>query len=384
LSGFLPYGRQAIDPSDVAAVVAALQSDYLTTGPMVARFEEAFARFVGARHAVAVTNGTAALHAAYAAVGIGPGDEVIVPAMTFAATANAACYLGARPVFADVASGTLLLDHDGLDHLVTERTKAIVAVDYAGQPCAYPALRAFADKHGLALVADACHALGGSLDGRPVGSLADLSTFSLHPVKPMTTGEGGVVTTDDPDLAERMRVFRNHGITTDHRQREQAGTWHYDMVGLGFNYRLSDLHCALGLSQLARLPAWVSRRRELAARYGDLLAGLQDVRPLEVRLGVGHGWHLMVVRLMGACPPGLRDAVLAGLRARGIGANVHYKPVHLHAYYREQLGTRLGMAPVSEDAFARIVTLPLFPAMEDADVDRVVGALGEVLDDVRR
>lgn len=383
MSGFLPYGRQTIDASDVEAVVEALQSDYLTTGPTVARFEEAFAQFVGVRYAVAVANGTAALHTAYAALGIGPGDEVIVPAMTFAATANAACYLGAKPVFADVECDTLLLDHNVLDPLVTERTKAIVAVDYAGQPCAYPALRAFADRHGLALVADACHALGGSLNGRRVGSLADLSTFSLHPVKPMTTGEGGVITTDDPDLAERMRVFRNHGITTDHRQREQAGTWHYDMVGLGFNYRLSDLQCALGLSQLARLPVWVERRRELAARYIGLLAGLPDVRPLEVRPGVGHGWHLMVVRLIGACPPGFRDVVLAGLRARGIGANVHYKPVHLHAYYREHLGTHPGLVPVSEDAFARILTLPLFPAMGDDDVDRIVGALEEVLEDVR-
>jgi len=199
----------------------------------------------------------------------------------------------------------------------------------------------------------------------------------------MTTGEGGVITTNDPQWAERLRIFRNHGISTDHRQREQAGTWHYDVVSLGFNYRLSDLQCALGLSQLARLPSWVRRRRELAARYLAMLGDLPGVQPLEVRSGVGHGWHLMVIRLTGTCQPGLRDTVLAGLRARGIGANVHYKPVHLHPYYRVQMGTQPGMAPVAEDAFLRILTLPLFPAMEDADVDRVVGALEEVLDEVR-
>lgn len=382
MSGALPYGRQAIDDEDIAKVVAVLRSDYLTTGPMVAQFEDAFAFAVGARHAVAVANGTAALHVAYAALGLGPGDEVLVPALTFAATANAVLYTGATPVFADVLPGTLLLDPDALSSLVTERTRAVVGVDYAGQACDYEALRRFAQKHGIALVADACHALGGRLAGRPVGSLADLSTFSLHPVKPMTTGEGGVVTTDDDNLARRMRVFRNHGITTDHRERELAGTSHYDMVQLGYNYRLSDIQCALGLSQLAKVPDWTARRQYLADLYQARFQGHDRVRPLDVRPDVSHAWHLFVVLLREDLAGEPRERVLSGLRARGILANVHYRPVYLHPYYREKVGTRPGLAPVAEAAYARVLTLPLFPAMSEADVFRVVETLDQVLDDV--
>lgn len=380
--GVLPYGRQAVDEEDIAAVAAVLRSDYLTTGPAVTAFEEAFAREVGAAHAVAVANGTAALHVAYSALGIGPGDEVIVPAMTFAATANAVCFTGARPVVADVDPRTLLIDPATLPRLLTPRTRAVVAVDYAGQACAYDALRAFTDAHGLFLVADACHALGGSLGGRPVGSLADLSTFSLHPVKPLTSGEGGVITTDDPERARIMKTFRNHGITTDHRQRELAGTWHYDMVALGYNYRLSDIQCALGLSQLKRLRDWTRRRQALARAYREAVRGESGFELLSVREGVDHAWHLMVVRLGGDGPPDTRDRVIAGLRARGIGANVHYRPFHLHPYYRQHHAMGPGMAPHAEEAFERIVTLPLFPAMAEADVQRVVDTLREVLADV--
>ena len=370
----LPYGRHELDDDDVAAVLDVLRSDWLTTGPKVDEFERALADTVGTAHAVAVANGTAALHAAYAALGLGPGDEVVVPALTFAATANAAVYCGATPVFADVDAHTLLVDPAAAEALVGPRTRALVGVDYAGQPCDWDALRAVADRHGLALVADACHALGGTDAGRPVGSLAGLSTFSFHPVKPVTTAEGGAVTTDDADLAARMRTFRNHGITTDHRQRAEAGAWFYEQVELGFNYRLSDLQCALGITQLAKLGRFVARRSELAARYDELLADVPGAEPLAVRDGVRHAYHLYVVRVPG------RDRVFAALREAGIGANVHYVPVHLHPYYRRTLGTAEGLCPVAEAEAARILSLPLFPAMHDEDVDRVVRALAAALE----
>ena len=370
----LPYGRQAIDEDDIAAVVEALRSDWLTTGPRVGWFEEAFAEVAGTAHAVALSSGTAALHALVHALGVGPGDEVIVPPMTFAATANCILYTGATPVFADVDPSTLLLDPVDAERRITDRTRAILAVDYAGQPCDWGLLRALADDYGLALGADACHSLGGDDHGRPVGSLADASAFSLHPVKHVTTGEGGVVTTDDEELAARMRRFRNHGISTDHRERAEAGAWFYEMVELGFNYRITDFQCALGLSQLGKLPGWVERRRALAARYDAALAGLPAVRPLRRRQGAGHAFHLYVVRVP------RRDEVFAELRAAGIGANVHYIPVHLHPYYRERLGTGPGLCPAAEDAFAEILSLPLFPGMSEADVDDVVASLAEAVE----
>ncbi|MBZ0287076.1 MAG: aminotransferase class I/II-fold pyridoxal phosphate-dependent enzyme, partial [Anaerolineae bacterium] len=234
-STLLPYGRQYIDDDDIQAVVETLKSDWLTTGPKVKEFEQAFAAFTGAEHAVAVANGTAALHCAMYALNIQPGDEVIVTPMTFAASANCVLYQGGTPVFADVEPDTLLIDPEQVRRKITPHTKAIVAVDYAGQPCDYDALQAIANEFGLAIVADACHAIGGTYRERAVGTLADLSTFSLHPVKHMTTGEGGVITTNDADMAQRMRLFRNHGITTDHHQRAQTGGFFYEMVDLGYN-----------------------------------------------------------------------------------------------------------------------------------------------------
>jgi perosamine synthetase len=374
----LPYGRQVIEDDDVQAVVEVLRSEWLTTGPRVGAFEEAFAAFTGAREAVAVSNGTAALHAAMHAVGVEPGDEVIVPAMTFAASSNAVVYMGATPVFADVDPQTLLLDPDSAAAKITSRTKAIVAVDYAGQPCDYPRLRALADRHGLALVADACHAIGGALDGRAVGTLADVSTFSFHPVKHVTTGEGGMITTDAPELARRMRTFRNHGITTDHRQRAEQGSWFYEMVDLGYNYRLADFQCALGMNQLRKLPGWIQRRRAIARRYDEAIAALPAVRPLAVRAGAEHAYHLYVVRLDLARLDADRATVFQALRAEGIGVNVHYIPVYLHPFYRERFGMEPGLCPEAEAAYAEIVSLPMFAAMRDADVDDVVTALGKV------
>lgn len=372
----LPYGRQTIDEDDIAAVVEVLRSDWLTTGPKVEEFERAFAAFTGAAQAVAVANGTAALHASMAALGIGAGDEVLVPAITFVATANCVVYQGGTPVFADVDPATLLLDPADAARKITPRTKAIIAVDYAGQPCDYQALRALAEQHGLALVADACHALGASSGGRPVGSLADLSTFSLHPVKPITSGEGGVVTTDNESFAHRLRTFRSHGISSDFRQREKQGSWAYEMVELGYNYRLSDVQCALALSQLRKLPRWIARRRQIAAIYDAAFSGQAAVQPLAIRPGVAHGYHLYVIRLA----PGLdRETLFQTLRAARIGVNVHYAPVHLHPFHRRRFGTAPGLCPHAETVSAQILSLPIFPAMTDGDVESVVRAIASAL-----
>ena len=376
--GFVPYGRQIVDEDDIAAVVEVLRGDWLTTGPAVPRFEEAFASFVGAEHGVAVANGTAALHLAMAAAGIGPGDEVIVPALTFVASANAARYVGATVVFADVRADTLTIDVDHAASLITPDTKAIVAVDYAGVPCDLDALLALAEQHGLVVVEDACHAPGAVYRGRRVGSIADLSTFSFHPVKSLTTGEGGMVTTSDSVLAERVRLLRNHGITTNFREREARGTWSYDMAELGFNYRLSDLNCALGASQLAKLPAWVDRRQQLAARYDERLASFEWLRTPVVPEDRTSGWHLYPVRLETDDPAAARQTAFNHLRANGIGVNVHYLPVYLHSAY-QALGYQPGLCPTAEAAYQRLLSLPMWPGLPHEDQDRVVELLAEAV-----
>jgi perosamine synthetase len=375
----IPYGRQSIDEEDIKAVVDVLRSDYLTTGPQVAEFEEVFADYVGAKEAVAVSSGTAALHCAMYALDIGEGEEVIVPPITFAATANSVVFQGGTPVFADVEADTLLLDPKQVAEKITERTKAIIAVDFAGQPCDYDDLKDLAHSNGLALVADACHALGASYKKKSVGSLADLNTFSFHPVKHITTGEGGMITTADPELARQMRLFRNHGIASDHLERERLGSWFYEMVELGYNYRLTDLQCALGKSQLLKLRRWVERRREIARRYDNAFADLTLFDLPAVRKGVYHSYHLYVVLLRLDRLSAERATIFKALRAKGIGANVHYIPVHLHPFYRQRFGTRPGICPVSEFAYERVISLPLFHGMTDEDVNRVVETVTSVM-----
>lgn len=375
----LPYGRQRLDEDDIRAVVEVLRSDYLTTGPKVAEFENAFAAFVGAKEAVAVSSGTAALHAAVYAADIGPGDEVITSPMTFAATANCVVFQGGTPVFADVDPDTLLIDPVQVEEKITLQTKAIIAVDYAGQPCDYDALRRIADRHGLALIADACHALGARYKGRLVGALADLTAFSFHPVKHITTGEGGMITTNDPELAQRMRNFRNHGITTDHHQRQVKGSWFYEMVDIGFNYRLTDLQCALGLSQLRKLPEWIERRQRIARRYDEAFADMRKFSPLKLRADVTHAYHLYIIQLDLERLQGGRSDVFCALKAEGIGVNVHYVPVHLHPFYRNRFDTKPGDCPVAESAYERLISLPVFPGMTDQDVDDVIRAVNRVI-----
>lgn len=375
----LPYGGQTVDQDDIDAVVEVLKSDYLTTGPRVDEFEQAFADAVGAEEGVAVSNGTAALHAAVYAAGIGPGDEVIVTPMTFAASANCVVYQGGAPVFADVLPDTLLIDPAQVETRVTSNTRAIIAVDYTGQPCDYDALKAIADQKDLVLIADACHAPGATYKERPVGSLADLSIFSFHPVKHITTGEGGMITTDNPELAQRMRIFRNHGITADYHQREEQGSWFYEMVDLGYNYRLSDLQCALGVTQLNKLSGWIKRRREIAECYDEAFAKLEAVGPLSTRKGVSHAYHLYVVQLDLEQLRVDRAQIFAALLAEGIGVNVHYIPVHLHPFYRKRFDTGPGLCPVAEAAYERLITLPMFPGMDDEDVKDVIIAARKVL-----
>lgn len=376
MNKFIPYGHQCIEEDDIKAVVEVLKSDWLTTGPAVDAFEKAVAEFVGAEYGVAVSSGTAALHTAVFAAGLKPGDEVIVPAMTFAATANAVVFQGATPVFCDVDSETLLINPDVVNQEISSRTKAIIVVDYAGQPCDYDALREIADRNKLVLIADACHSIGALYKGRKVGTLADLTVFSFHPVKHITTGEGGMVVTNNPQYHRRMTMFRNHGITTDHRQRTEKGSWFYEMVDLGYNYRITDFQCALGMSQLKKLPGWIKRRQEIASRYDETFAGLSAVKPLVVTSTVSHAYHLYVVKLLSA----ERNEVFNSLRKAGIGVNVHYIPVHLHPFYRGHFKTASGLCPVSEAAYEKIISLPMFPKMSDEDIEYVVSSLSRTLE----
>ena len=378
MSGQIPYGRQQIEDADIAAVVDALRSPMLTTGPRVAEFEKAFATTCGASEAVAVNSGTAALHAAVRAVGIERGGEVIIPAITFAATANAVVYEGGTPVFADVEPDTLLIDPNSVATKITSRTKAIIAVDYGGQPADYGALRTVASQRQIAIVADACHAPGATYRQRKVGSIADLSTFSFHPVKHLTTCEGGMITTNSADYARRMRRFRNHGIDHDHHLRAQAGTFRYDMVELGYNYRLPDVQCALGLAQLARLPAWIERRQTLAKYYDSAFAAIDHATPLATRPDRTNVYHLYVVQFALDRLNVDRAAAFAMLRERGIGVNVHYLPVYLHTFYRERYGYGPGLCPNAELAYERILTLPMFPALKESEADRVIAAVADL------
>ncbi len=378
----LPYGHQFIDEDDIRAVVEVLRSDWLTTGPAISAFESAFAAEVGARYAVAVSSGTAALHAAAFAAGVGPGDEVIVPAMTFAASANCVRYQGGTVVFVDVRPDTLNLDAARAEAAITPRTRAIVTVDYAGQPSDLDEIRSLAERHHLMVIEDACHALGASYRGRTVGTLAPLSVFSLHPVKHITTGEGGVITTDDPDLAVRLRLFRNHGITSDPQQREAAGSWFYEMVDLGYNYRLTDFQCALGKAQLRKLASWVARRREIAARYTATFSAIPAVEAPTVLPDREPSWHLYVVRLNLDHLRVGRGEVFRALRAENIGVNVHYIPVPWHPYYR-RLGYPRGRWPVAERAYERIMSLPIWPGMTTGDLEDVVAAVSRVIEAYR-
>jgi perosamine synthetase len=374
----LPYAHQVISEDDVAAVGEALRSDWLTTGPRVPAFEAALADATGARHAVAFSSGTAALHGAAVAAGLGPGDEAITTPMSFVATANAALYTGATPRFADVTRDDLLISPEAVASALTPATRAIIAVDYAGHPADYDALRRVADAAPAGrpvLIADAAHSLGATRGGTRVGTMADLTVLSLHPAKIMTTAEGGAVLTDRDDLADRLRRFRNHGISTELAERRD---WTYAMVELGYNYRLTDVAAALGSSQIQRLGEFVARRRALAARYLERLADHPAVELPLVAEDADPSWHFLFVRLRLERLTVDRGTVYRAMRAENIGVNVHYIPIHTHPYYRQRFPDL--SLPVAEAQYERLLTLPLHAGMTDEDLDDVVTALDKVGD----
>jgi perosamine synthetase len=379
----LPYGHQSIDEADIQAVVETLRSDWLTTGPKIAEFEEAFAARTGAKYAVSFSSGTAALHAAAFTAGLKAGDEAITSPLTFVATANCVLYQEAVPVFADVSPDTLNLDPEQAAACITSRTRAILPVDYAGHPADLAPILELAERHGLVVIEDASHALGAKYKGRPVGNLSHMTVFSFHPVKHITTGEGGMVTTDNAKFAETLRRFRNHGISSDARQRQSSGQWHYEMVLLGFNYRLTDIACSLGIQQLNKLEANLSRRRQIAERYGAAFRGIPEVVMPAIRPEASPAWHLYPIRLDRVKLKADRAQVFRALRAENIGVNVHYIPVPCHPYYRERFGYRGGEYPVAEEAYERLISLPMFHGMGEQDVDDVIRAVDKVISHFR-
>ena len=379
-STLLPYGRQEILEEDIQAVVDTLRSDWLTTGPKVNEFEEAFAARVGSRYAISFSSGTAALHAAAFAAGMGPRDEAITSPLTFAATANCILYQGANPVFADVREDTLNVDPTLVSDRITQRSKAILAVDYAGHPADLERLLEIAERHGLTVIEDACHALGAEYRGRRVGSICHMTVFSFHPVKHLTTGEGGAVTTDNSAFADTLRKFRNHGISSEARHRQHEGQWHYEMVLLGFNYRLTDIACTLGLQQLNRLERNLERRREIAAKYWLAFREMPAIILPAVLPEVLPAWHLYPIRLDLLKLSAGRDEIFRAFRAENIGVNVHYIPVHLHPYYKQRFGYRGGEFPIAEAAYESLISLPMFHGMSNKDVEDTIEAVGKVLD----
>ncbi|QFY06176.1 aminotransferase class V-fold PLP-dependent enzyme [Nonomuraea phyllanthi] len=372
----LPYGRQSISESDVEAVAEVLRGDWLTTGPAVGRFEEELARWTGGVPCVSVTSGTAALHVAYVAAGVRTGDEVVTSPLTFVATAATAALLGARVVFADVQPDTGNLDPEAVAALVTPRTRAVTAVDYAGHPADYDELRALCDPAGAVLVADAAHSIGSAYKDRPVGSLADLTTFSFFPTKTVTTAEGGAVAAADPEMLRRALRFRNHGLVRDPAEQREpdTGGWHQEVHEFGLNYRLPDVLCALGLAQLGRLGRFRERRSELVARYDALLRDVPGLTLPAQRAYVRPSRHLYPVRILA----GRRREVYDRMRAAGIGVQVNYLPAYLHPVFGD-LGYRRGLCPRAEEFYAEELSLPLFADLTDAQQDRVVDTLAGIL-----
>jgi dTDP-4-amino-4,6-dideoxygalactose transaminase len=376
----IPYARPSIGEDEIAEVEACLRSGWLSTGPRAMRFESELAAWLGVRHALGACSGTAALHLAVLAAGVGPGDEVITTPMTWVSTANVILHAGARPVFVDVERETLNLDAARVAEAVTPRTKALLPVHFAGQPCDEDALRQIADAHGLALIEDAAHALGASYRGRAIGTIGDVTMFSFHPAKNLTTGEGGALVTDSDEIAARAQRLRFHGIEQTVETRFGGrGAAAYDCVEPGFKYNFTDLQAAIGLKQLARLAEMNARRRALATAYLEQLAAVPWVRPLaSPPYPHEHAWHLMVVALEVEALTSSRDEVLAELRDGGVGAGLHFVPLHLQTLYRPMVADP-GRLAVATDAHRRILSLPLFPDMADEDVAKVVDTLAAIV-----
>ncbi|MDP3920133.1 MAG: UDP-4-amino-4,6-dideoxy-N-acetyl-beta-L-altrosamine transaminase [Candidatus Omnitrophota bacterium] len=378
----LPYGKQWIDKDDVRGVVRTLQSDFITQGPRIEEFERRIADFCGARYAVAYSSGTAALHAASYAIDLGQGDEAITSPISFIGTANAIVFQRARPVFADIELDTVNLDPSEVEKRITSRTKAIFAVDFAGHPAPLRELKRIAKAKGLYVVEDAAHALGAKYHGRRVGALSDISIFSFHPVKHITTGEGGMALTNNAKLCRRLRLFRNHGMVRSDELSEKHGPWYYAMEDLGYNYRVSDIQCALGLSQFRKVERFLRLRRKLAASYLKKLKGVSGIILPKEKMGIESSYHLFVIQLKTALKA-QRRILFEEMRRRGIGVNVHYIPIHLQPYYIKNFAYKAGDYPNAELYYSRALTLPLFPAMRERDVDQVVQVLVKSLAGLR-
>ncbi|PID02596.1 UDP-4-amino-4,6-dideoxy-N-acetyl-beta-L-altrosamine transaminase [Sporosarcina sp. P2] len=374
---FLSYGKQSVDEMDIAAVVETLQSPFLTQGPRVEEFEHAVANYVGAKYAVAFANGTAALHGACYAAGIGEGDEVITTPITFAATSNAVLYCGGTPIFADIDENTYNLDPHEVRKKITSKTKAIMPVDFTGQPVELDLFMDIAEENELVIIEDGAHSLGASYKGCRVGSQAQMTMFSFHPVKPITTGEGGIITTNSEVYYEKLKLFRSHGISKTPYSMEQ-GDWYYEMTELGFNYRMNDIQAALGLSQLNKLNQFVERRREIAGLYNEKLANISGIILPKQLEDTESGWHLYMIQLDEQIVCKSRRQVFDEMRNANIGVHVHYIPVYWHPYYRD-LGYEKGQCPVAEELYERALTLPVFPEMTEVDVEFVVCALKQAI-----
>lgn len=371
----LPYGRQWLDEEDKAAVMKVLNSDFLTQGPTIAAFERGVADAVGARYAVAFSNGTAALHAACFAAGIGPGDEVITSPITFLASSNCVLYMGGKPVFADIKPDTYNIDPDRIEAAITSRTRAIIPVDFTGQPAEMDRIMDIARKHGLVVIEDAAHSLGASYGGRMVGSIADMTMFSFHPVKHITSGEGGMIVTDNESYYRKLQLFRNHGMTRDHDEMEQnEGPWYYEMQALGFNYRMTDLQAALGLTQLGKLDKFVGLRRDIARTYTEAFSDIPGVIVPFQHPKANSSWHLYVLRFELNLIGKSRQEIFNDLRSANIGVNVHYIPIYRQPYYRSLGYSNIGTSQ-AERYYETAISLPLFPQMSGSDLMDVLNAV---------
>lgn len=367
----IPYGRQTIEDDDINAVIEVLKSDYLTTGPKIAEFEKSVADYVGAKYAVAISNGTSALHAACFAAGIGPGDEVITTPITFAASSNCVLYCGGTPVFADIDPKTYNIDPDDIRKKITDKTKAIIAVHLAGQPCDMDEIHKIAKENNLIVIEDGAHALGSVYKGKKVGSLSDMTTFSFHPVKPITTGEGGMIVTDNEEFYKKMVLFRSHGITRDKTMMTRNdGPWFYQQFDLGFNYRITDIQCALGCSQMKKLDRFLAKRKEIVLRYNEAFADCENIVTPYQLPETESGWHLYIVQVK-KCD---RKQIFEALRDKGIGVNVHYIPVYMHPYYQEH-GYKDVHCKNAEEVYSHIISLPLYPGLTEEQQRYVIDTL---------
>jgi UDP-4-amino-4,6-dideoxy-N-acetyl-beta-L-altrosamine transaminase len=376
---FLPFALPTIEEDEIAEVVDTLRSGWITTGPKVKRFEAAFAEYVGAKHAVAVNSCTAALHIALTAAGIGPGDEVITSPLTFCSTANVVVHLGGTPVFADIGPD-LNIDPDEIVRRITPRTRALVPVHFSGQPCRMDEILSVAHQHELVIVEDAAHAAGAKYRDQMVGNIGDVTAFSFYAIKNMTTGEGGMITTDDDALAEQMRLLTLHGISRDAWKRYTSeGSWYYEVTCPGYKDNMTDIQAALGIHQLDKLERFLEVRAEYARMYDDAFAQIPEIQAPVVQDGVRHAWHLYVIQLDVERLTLDRAQFIEALRARNVGTSVHFIPVHLHPYYRERYGYKRGDLPNAERAYDRILSLPLYPRMSKGDVDYVVRAVTEIV-----